>query len=78
MNLLSNKLIFVSLISLFSSYSGSIYTDDMLRILPYKNTVDMMTLQGEYIIEALEHAVSNYNPDRLHGRFLQVSGNYQT
>ncbi|XP_072024183.1 snake venom 5'-nucleotidase-like [Amphiura filiformis] len=53
---------------------GSIHTDDMGRVLPYENTVDMMTLQGQHIIEALEHSVANYDAKRPHGRFLQVSG----
>lgn len=55
-------------------HTGNIFTDDMGRILPYESTVDMMSLRGQHIIEALEHAVANYDMDRLHGRFLQVSG----
>lgn len=53
---------------------GNIYTDDMSRVLPYRSTADMLSLQGQYIKEALEHAVADYNPNELQGGFLQVSG----
>ena len=46
----------------------------MSRVLPYRSTADMLSLQGQYIKEALEHAVADYNPNELQGGFLQVSG----
>ena len=33
-----------------------------------------MEIEGKYLLEALEHSVSLYNPSSAAGRFLQMSG----
>ncbi|XP_074644941.1 snake venom 5'-nucleotidase-like [Tubulanus polymorphus] len=53
---------------------GDISIEDALRVLPFRNTVDIVQLKGEDLLEVLEHSVRDYNPKALRGRFLQYSG----
>lgn len=37
--------------------SGSISMEDILQVLPFQNTVDMIEIKGEHLLEAFEYAV---------------------
>ncbi|CAL8073312.1 unnamed protein product [Orchesella dallaii] len=55
---------------------GSINMEDILQVLPFQNTVDMIEIKGADLRDAFEFAVDGYDPKgyRLAGKFLQVSG----
>ena len=44
--------------------------------MPWGNTIDTVTINGQTLKEVLEHAVAKYDLNNLDpgGRFLQVSG----
>jgi len=47
-----------------------------LTVLPFANTIDLVTVDGSTIREAFEFSASKLNPDGsgVSGAFLQVSG----
>ncbi|XP_071505522.1 snake venom 5'-nucleotidase-like [Diadema antillarum] len=53
---------------------GDITIGDIGNVLPFGNTVDVMEIEGRYLLEALENAMLLYDPTVLDGRFLQFSG----
>ncbi|KFM64977.1 5'-nucleotidase, partial [Stegodyphus mimosarum] len=55
---------------------GNITLEDVLAVAPFGNTVDIITLKGKHLREALEHSVKNYDAGGIDaaGAFLQVSG----
>nr|XP_022291712.1 5'-nucleotidase-like [Crassostrea virginica] len=53
---------------------GNISQGDVLTTMPFGNNVDLINLQGRYLRQALEHAVSKYDKLNRAGAFLQVSG----
>lgn len=55
---------------------GNITMEDLLISFPFRNTFDLVFIQGNYLRRALEHSVANMQPDGRNeaGRFLQVSG----
>ncbi|EDV20502.1 5'-nucleotidase [Trichoplax sp. H2] len=53
---------------------GIVTMEDILTVLPFRNTVDVIELQGIFLRQALELSVRDYNPVDAHGRFLQMSG----
>ncbi|XP_002738722.2 snake venom 5'-nucleotidase-like [Saccoglossus kowalevskii] len=53
---------------------GNITVGDVMNALPYGDTLDLLELQGVYIREALEYAVSEYDGVTQQNRFLQMSG----
>ena len=58
----------------YRTLAGDITLGDLTTVLPFGNTVDTITIKGVYILEALEHAVAEYNPQAPSGEFLQLSG----
>ena len=54
--------------------TGNISRGDVLTTMPFGNNVDLINLQGRYLRQALEHAVSKYDKLNRAGAFLQVSG----
>ena len=46
-----------------SSQVGDILYDDLLYILPFENTVDLVTMRGSGLRNALEKACYNINPE---------------
>ncbi|HWO96617.1 MAG TPA: 5'-nucleotidase C-terminal domain-containing protein, partial [Bacillus sp. (in: firmicutes)] len=52
--------------------SGDVTLSEVLTVLPFGNSLGIMELTGQEIIEALEHSVSSV-PEQS-GAFLQVSG----
>ena len=42
---------------------GDILYDDLLYILPFENTVDLVTMRGSGLRNALEKACYNINPE---------------
>ncbi|XP_021964441.1 snake venom 5'-nucleotidase [Folsomia candida] len=58
------------------SKNGSISMDDILTVLPFSNTIDLIEIQGNHLREAFEFSVQDYDPKGFHlaGKFLQVSG----
>jgi len=55
---------------------GNITMEDLLISFPFRNTFDLVFLQGAVLRAALEHSVASMKPDGRNeaGRFLQVSG----
>ncbi|MED6289997.1 5'-nucleotidase [Characodon lateralis] len=54
------------------TYNGSITMEDLLSVLPFGGTFDLVQLNGSTLREAFEHAVRKYGKNP--GEFLQVSG----
>ncbi|XP_019644883.1 PREDICTED: 5'-nucleotidase-like [Branchiostoma belcheri] len=55
----------------FRPPDGIISTADVLTVLPFQNTIDIIVISGDILFEMFEHSVSSM-PSA--GRFLQVSG----
>ncbi|PIK56976.1 putative 5'-nucleotidase-like [Apostichopus japonicus] len=53
---------------------GEIRIGEINQILPYGNTIDIVTLEGRHLIEILETAVANVIESVPSGSFPQVSG----
>ncbi|WP_078409970.1 5'-nucleotidase C-terminal domain-containing protein [Priestia abyssalis] len=53
--------------------SGDMTLSEILTVLPFGNSLGIMELTGQEIIEALEHSVASV-PAEQSGAFLQVSG----
>lgn len=55
---------------------GTITFENVLTVLPFQNTVDLIEIKGKFLRQAFEFSVENYDPNGLHlpGKFLQVSG----
>ena len=55
---------------------GEITTADMLAVLPFKNSIDLITMKGKHIREALQDSAGRLSADGKFssGGFLQVSG----
>lgn len=51
---------------------GNLTHYDLTTILPFNNTLILVNVTGETIVEALERSVERYTGDR--GEFLQMSG----
>nr|XP_002738790.2 PREDICTED: 5'-nucleotidase-like [Saccoglossus kowalevskii] len=56
------------------SESGNITYGDLLNVMLYTETIDIVEIHGRYLREAFENSVSRYDGESLVGRFLQVSG----
>lgn len=52
---------------------GSITMEDLMSVLPFGGTFDLVQLNGSALKKVFEHSVSRYGEST--GRFLQVSGN---
>lgn len=52
----------------------NITLEDLYSMMPFGNTIELIQLKGDIIRQAFEHAVSEYQVEDAHGRFLQVSG----
>ncbi|XP_035658167.1 snake venom 5'-nucleotidase-like [Branchiostoma floridae] len=57
----------------FRAPNGVITGEDVLTVLPFMNTIDVIVLLGETLYEVFEHSVAEL-PDTEAGQFLQVSG----
>ncbi|CAH1233390.1 NT5E [Branchiostoma lanceolatum] len=55
----------------FRPPDGIITTADVLTVVPFQNTIDIIVISGDILFEMFEHSVSDL-PEA--GRFLQVSG----
>ncbi|XP_035687503.1 snake venom 5'-nucleotidase-like isoform X3 [Branchiostoma floridae] len=55
----------------FRPPDGIITTADVLTVLPFQNTIDIIVISGDVMFQMFEHSVSNL-PSA--GQFLQVSG----
>ncbi len=56
--------------------SETITYGDLLTVLPFGNTADIIEIKGEHLLLALEHGLTKWNPQDPAGRFLQMSGLY--
>ncbi|XP_062858530.1 5'-nucleotidase [Trichomycterus rosablanca] len=54
------------------SRNGSITLEDVLSVLPFGGTFDLVKLKGSTLLKAFEHGVHRYGGSN--GEFLQVSG----
>ncbi|CAL8314900.1 unnamed protein product [Merluccius merluccius] len=61
-----------SSISERSSDGGDIMVEDLMAVLPFGGTYDLVQLHGSTLLKAFEHAVRRYGGAT--GEFLQVSG----
>lgn len=48
----------------------------MLEVSPFRETIDTIKLRGDFLLQALEHSVANYDVDGPEGAFLQYSGKF--
>ncbi len=55
-------------------YSGDISIGDVMALLPFSNTIEVLKATGRDIVQALEHGVTS-SPQNS-GRFPQVCGNH--
>ena len=55
-------------------FTGPISMGQVLTIQPFKNVIDIIRIKGQYIWDAFEHSVANYDPHDRPGAFFQVSG----
>lgn len=53
-------------------FSGSITMEDLIAVLPFGGTFDLVQLDGATLRSAFEHSVDKYGQNP--GQFLQVSG----
>lgn len=55
---------------------GPITTGDLIRVQPFRNTVDIVELRGETVLKMLEFSATRWTkePGELFGGFLQFSG----
>ncbi|XP_033741400.1 snake venom 5'-nucleotidase-like [Pecten maximus] len=53
---------------------GNITRGDLLTLMPFGNSVDVIDIKGKYLRQALEHSVENYDPIDKPGALLQMSG----
>lgn len=54
------------------SSAGSITMEDLISVLPFGGTFDLVQLKGSTLRKAFEHSVKRYGHST--GEFLQVSG----
>ena len=52
--------------------SGSITMEDLISVLPFGGTFDMVQMKGTTLLKVFEHSVRRYGGST--GEFLQVSG----
>lgn len=57
-------------------YTGNITKENVIFVQPFRNTIEVITLTGQTIIDILEFAASQWtdNIDDVFAGFLQVSG----
>lgn len=53
---------------------GDVTAADVLTVQPFRNTVDIVQLNGSALLQVLEHSASHWNPVTKPGGFLQLSG----
>lgn len=53
-------------------FTGSITMEEILSVLPFGGTFDLVQLKGSTLKKAFEHSVHRYGG--MSGEFLQVSG----
>ncbi|XP_077588046.1 5'-nucleotidase [Stigmatopora nigra] len=52
--------------------NGTITMEEILTVLPFQQTMDLIQIKGSTLKKAFEHSVHRYGG--MHGEFLQVSG----
>lgn len=67
-----NSLLLVMVGWFLSLSLGSITMEDILTVLPFGGTVDLVQIKGSTVKKAFEHGV--YRHGSMTGEFLQVSG----
>ncbi|XP_077870019.1 5'-nucleotidase-like [Saccoglossus kowalevskii] len=53
---------------------GDITLEELIAVLPFGDTADIVVLKGEHLLGALEHSVHRYSAIQSYGEFLQMSG----
>ena len=46
--------------------------EDLYRMFPFGNTIEMIEITGKTLLQALEYSVLDYNTEEAKGKFLQV------
>ena len=54
----------------------SITYGDILTVLPFGNTADIIEIKGKHLLHVLEHSVTEYSETNPSGRFMQYSGKH--
>ena len=57
---------------LFPLFLGSITMEEILTVLPFGETIDLVQIKGSTVKKAFEHSIHRYGS--MSGEFLQVSG----
>lgn len=57
-----------------SIFPGSVSLKSPYEVLPFKNDIYGVKMNGRVLLKALEHSVKDFNYTKLNGRFLQFSG----
>ncbi|XP_033727572.1 snake venom 5'-nucleotidase-like [Pecten maximus] len=75
---LETSRIFIALVnsgSIRASFDpGNITFASIIDVLPFRNTLETIRLQGRHLRAAFENSVSKWSTEGISGRFLQVSG----
>jgi len=64
--------------SIDANRTGYIYFEDVKNSFPYTNTIDIVDLRGDVLLDVLEKSASFYNREKPSGSFLQMSGVHAT
>ena len=54
--------------------AGNVSMKSVQTAFPFRNTMEIVEISGNAILEMLENSVKDYDKDSPAGRFLQVSG----
>lgn len=55
-------------------FAGTITMEDVISVLPFGGTYDLVQVKGSTLLKAFEHSIRRHGGST--GEFLQVSGNY--
>ncbi|XP_064489225.1 protein 5NUC-like [Ornithodoros turicata] len=56
------------------SQTDHVIMEDLLTVMPYGNTISIITLDGDLLKRVFEHSIRRFNFKNHPGEFLQVSG----
>lgn len=57
-----------------SVQQGAITVEQVLEVIPFRNTIDIVEIRGRDIVSMFEYSASRFHDEDLFGGFLQISG----
>ena len=60
--------------TLYSIHTGDITRGTLNKVLPYGDSIDVVELRGDHLLEALEHSVFDLDEDATNYQMMQLSG----